>query len=54
MVDGLSAIDEFLGPTDRLELVEPETNEMGIEGDGGGAVEFIVIGRPPERGAQVR
>ncbi len=38
MLDGLRGFKEFLGPPDRLLLVDPESEECGIDGDGGGGV----------------
>ena len=45
---------EFFGPCDRLVLFDSCTKERRENGDRHSGVEILVVGRPPERYAQVR
>src|SRR5271165_3760419 len=53
MLDGLRGFEQLFSPPDRLVLVDPKSNERGVDGDGGGGVQITVVGGPAERGTQV-
>ena len=52
MFDGFRGFDELLGPCDGFVLLNQSSEEC-VQGDGRGGVEVVVVGGPPERGAQV-
>src|SRR5882757_3818356 len=54
MVDGTGGFDELLGPANRLVLAAQIAKARRVNRDGGGFGEMVVVGGPPERGAQVR
>ena len=53
VVDCTRGFDELFGPGDRLIIFDPNAEEPRVGGDGGGDVEVVVVGGPPERGAQI-
>ena len=53
MVDGAGGFDQLFGPGYRLIIVDQNAEERRVGGDGGGDVEVVVVGGPPERGAQI-
>src|SRR5262245_59105230 len=53
MVDGASGLDELFGPGYRLVVVDPNAEERGVGGDGGGDIKIAVVGGPPKRGAKI-
>ena len=53
VVDCSRGFDELFGPGDRLIIFGPNAEEPRVGGDGGGDIQVVVIGGPPERGAQI-
>ena len=53
MVDGAGGLDELFGPGYGLVDFDAEAEEPRVSRDGGGDVEVVVVGGPPERRAQV-
>ena len=53
MLDGAGGRDQLFGPGYWLVIFDQKAQKRRIGGDGGGDIKVVVVGGPPEGGAQV-
>jgi hypothetical protein len=50
MIGRTRGFDDFLGPADRLIILDPRAEKPRLACDGGGQIQIFVVNSPAERG----